>query len=101
MLEDSSTSKGQRRRLKKKAHMLKKKHFRDYLRKKETSKKETAPEFNLHALGEKMEFMEMDLEAEMAKMREKKNKGVKPGNIERVSNKEISHMKKVINHEQY
>ena len=79
--------------------MLKKKHFRDYLKKKETSKEDTVPEFNLHALGEKMEFMEMDLEAEMAKMREKKNKGVKPCNIERISNQEISHMKKVINHE--
>ena len=101
MLEDSNTSKGQRKRLKKKAHMLKKKHFSAYLNKKASSNNERAPSFNLNSLGEKIQFMELDLESEMNKMREKKIKGVNPGNIERVSNQEIVHMQKVFNSDIY
>ena len=79
--------------------MLKRKHFSDFLSKRETGDEQKAI-FEMKDLGKKLEYMEMDLQAEMAKFQNvRKNKpGVKSNNVQKTSSREILHMSKVISH---
>lgn len=59
--------------------------------------------FNMNGLDENLEAMELDIESEMKKFNTKKdqNKGIQSKNINKVTNREIRHMDKVMSHPEF
>ena len=97
VLNEEVLAAAKRKRVKKRAHYLKKQMFGKFIDKFHAGGDEkVAPNFQLGALSQQVKFMELDLEKEKEKFAKKQHLGVSSTRVDAVANKEISHMTNVL-----
>ena|SRR3990167_2454238 len=97
ILNEEVLAAAKRKRVKKRAHYLKKQMFSKFIDKFQAGGDQKAvPNFQLGALSQQVKFMELDLEKEKEKFAKKQHLGVSSTRVDAVANKEISHMTSVL-----